>query len=355
VNPATSVALAGVFFAGASLAVPPTPTHVLDTQADQAAKPASVTGPHDPRPQSGGENIATAVVIPALPYGDSGNTCGFLNDYDAVCPFTGSTSPDVVYRYAPSTDTQIEIDLCASSYDTKVFVYENSAGNEVACNDDACGDTGFQSSLTMVPVTAGNVYYIVIDGYGNECGSYDLVVSDVCCCQITCPAGAVVEGEPDCYDGYDDHTNGGCNSTPNVFLPVPCSSDGTTVELCGRYGGFQYGPYDYRDTDWYVVDGTINTSGFTWCLVGESPVIMGYITVQPCAQVSAFDDVLSLSYCEEGCLEVPPGDYWLWVGTSNFGPDVGCSTDYLWTTDGYDCGPVAVQPASWGRIKGGYR
>ena len=58
---------------------------------------------------------------------DVGNTCGFYHDYDEVCPFSGSLSPDVVYAYTPGGNEEITISLCDSYYDTKVYVYENSA------------------------------------------------------------------------------------------------------------------------------------------------------------------------------------------------------------------------------------
>ena len=49
--------------------------------------------------RQGGEDIGTAVVIPAVPFSDAGTTAGYANDYDEVCPYTGSASPDVVYSY----------------------------------------------------------------------------------------------------------------------------------------------------------------------------------------------------------------------------------------------------------------
>jgi hypothetical protein len=96
-----------------------------------------------------GETIETAFVIPYFPFTDSVDTCPFLDDYDEACPYTGSTSPDVVYRYDCQYTRTVDIDLCSSGYDTKVYVYENeyTPGSPYACNDDypGCGplsDTG---------------------------------------------------------------------------------------------------------------------------------------------------------------------------------------------------------------------
>src|SRR5438309_406972 len=55
---------------------------------------------------TGGDDIAHAVVIPSLPYTDSGNTCGFNDDYAFTCPGdpNGSPAPDVVYSFTPASN-----------------------------------------------------------------------------------------------------------------------------------------------------------------------------------------------------------------------------------------------------------
>ncbi len=126
----------------------------------------------------GGEDIATAVAIPGLPFSDTGDTCAFLNDYDEVgvftCPYS-STAADVVYAYAPAGNEIIDIDLGASLYDTKVFVYENSDAVVVGCDDDYYPN--YTSAIFGLELTGGNTYYIVVAGYGSSCGSYDLQVT----------------------------------------------------------------------------------------------------------------------------------------------------------------------------------
>jgi len=126
--------------------------------------------------RTGGDTVASAYPIPGLPFTDTGTTCGFANDYDAVCPYTGSTAPDVVYGYTPPTDQYVTIDLCGSTYDTKVYVFENTVGNVIACNDDYCN---YQSFLSQVPFAAGNTYYIIVDGYAASCGFYVLQMMDL--------------------------------------------------------------------------------------------------------------------------------------------------------------------------------
>lgn len=129
--------------------------------------------------KQGGDTVNDAVVIPSLPFSSSGTTTGYTNNYDEVCPYTGSSAPDVVYAYTPVSNEWIDVSLCQSLFDTKVYIYENTvtAGSPHACNDDACGSDGYKSQLIGVELTGGNTYYIVIDAYGTESGTYFLDVA----------------------------------------------------------------------------------------------------------------------------------------------------------------------------------
>jgi hypothetical protein len=202
------------------------------------------------RSRVGGDTIAGATPIAALPFADTGGTCGYEDDYDEICPYAGSTSPDVVYLYQPLGDQELAIDLCVSSYDTKVYVYEDDAQHLVACNDDAdCGYSGWQSRLEGVLVSAGHAYYIVVDGYGESCGDYQLAVVEFGPC-AECPERHIIENEPPCGDGYVDAFNGGC--TGLGWMPVWDQGDGC-VDVCGRSCTYLYNGLEYRDQDWFVM------------------------------------------------------------------------------------------------------
>jgi len=138
----------------------------------------------------GGETIGTAIPIPALPFVDTGATCDNIDDYDEVCPYTGSTSPDVVYSFTPGANVTVTIDLLGSAYDTKVYVYDAGL-TLIACNDDFHAD--YTSAIEALPLTAGITYYIVIDGYGGDCGDYLLNVSVYAPCVVSCPPGGMPE------------------------------------------------------------------------------------------------------------------------------------------------------------------
>ncbi len=153
--------------------------------------------------RQGGDTCATATeLVGPLPISVSGTTVGYTNDYDEVCPYTTSTAPDVVYMYTPPTDMLLDLSLCdgPTNYDTKMYVYENTCptpGSPYACNDDACVSTAGQSYVSRIlhmPVTGGNTYYIVIDGYGTYSGEYYLTINEyipplgACCMDEVCVA-----------------------------------------------------------------------------------------------------------------------------------------------------------------------
>ncbi|MEZ5063588.1 MAG: hypothetical protein R3B81_02585 [bacterium] len=324
----------------------------LDRDSLIAQKNAAVSGINNPVPNVGGDNIGSAVNIPAIPYNDGGNTCSFLNDYDEVCPYSGSTSPDVVYSYSPAANGAIDVSLCNSLYDTKVYVYENAAGNLIACNDDDCGSDGFKSFLGGVPVSAGNTYYIVVDGYGGDCGDYSLDVTENVPCIVDCPVGGVAEGEVDCFDDYNDVTNGGCNSTPNVFSTIPCDP-GAGLTVCGTYGGFFHSPsgFNYRDTDWYEI--SENNAGVTVCVTGEYDTLTGYLAAD--CSAPAFVESAVIGGCDVACFNIPAGNYWVFVATSGFGSVSGaCGGNYNIAVEGNLC-TVGVEATSWSKIKADHR
>jgi hypothetical protein len=352
-NLATSLMMTLVLSCGTTVFAETSTKDRISVDELEALKAGSVSGVNIPLPNEGGETIATAVSIPVLPYSDGGNTCDNIHDYDAVCPFTGSTSADVVYRLTGS-NIEICISLCNSGYDTKVYVFQNNSSTLIACNDDACGSDGFRSELSCVPLSAGNTYYIVVDGYFGACGTYDMNIVG-CSCGPPCPPGSLLEGEPVCFDGYKDAYNGGCNSTPNVFSSIPCGPSGSTT-MCGEYGGYFHTPsgFDYRDTDWYELDPSAG-AGASVSAAGDYPSLFGYINAALGCAAPFFEDFLQVGSWESANFVLGANPYWFFAATSGFGIGAGaCGGDYLITVENYTCGPVTVEETSWGEIKSKY-
>jgi len=198
-----------------------------------ATKAPSTHSPNVPDPGvilQGGDTIDDATVISSLPFTTQGTNVGYSNDYEEVCPYD-SDSPDVVYAYTPSQDGFMDIDLCVgvTDYDTKLFVYENDEFTLVGCNDDACSSPFFAdyvSKLTSVPISAGQTYYIVVDGYDGDAGNYSIEINPGMEPLDACPsntifgqethqpsdswsAGTSDSGPAEAYLIYENFDNGG--------------------------------------------------------------------------------------------------------------------------------------------------
>jgi hypothetical protein len=266
-----------------------------------------------------GENIASAIQIPYLPYIINGTTCGFANDYDEICPFAGSTSTDVVYKYFADSDIQINIGLCNSSYDTKLFVYDNAytPGSPMACNDDGCGSDYLKSRISNLNLVAGHWYYIVVDGYGSACGTYELDVVETPPCTPYCPTGGIQENEPQILNYGNDVVNGGCNYPPALFSPI---SIGQTI--CGQTNTYYGETGELRDTDWYLLDLTSSADSMEVTLdvlANFNLQIVVLMAPTGCSDYIALGVDTSFA-CRNANLthRLAPGIYYIWIGSSQF-------------------------------------
>jgi len=318
--------------------------------------------PGTPDGREGGEDMATAVVIGSLPFNDDGNTFDNVNDYDAVCPYSGSTSPDVVYSFTPAYDVIVAVDLCGSGYDTKTYIMDG-AMNLIDCNDDAyfddvCGT--YVSLIEGAALMAGTEYFIVIDGYGTDAGDYLVAVTEFIPeppCVLEC--AGLAEGEPALGPAYEDAFNGGCNSpefgAPWGDLTAAGDANGELV-FCGISGWTDTG----RDTDWnYLVLGECGIVEVT--VDAEQLTAVYTLTMTSCDDV-AVDQSMTVGICTPGTFVVQgnPGDViMLWFGAAEFTPPagfVGYEYNYVATITGLDAnGSVATEEVSFDGIKSLYR
>gem|GEM_PF-6030811 len=213
-----------------------------------------------------GENIGNPIVIPSLPYSDSGDTTTFVDDYDEVCPYTGSTSPDVVYEYTPLANQVIDIDLCDSGYDTKVYIYDggHTPGAPYACNDDDstyCTGPAFRSYLNNIALTAGNTYYIVVDGYGGDFGPYDLdIFEDSGSGDTEYPVQVDDDIADDLYPAVDLARDG----SDNVYVVWQSIRDGTITTAAPFY------PATFEADNWNIFFANSSNHGLNWTVVQVS-------------------------------------------------------------------------------------
>ena len=135
-----------------------------------------------------GETCALPIPLVAPAFCLDGCTAGFKDDLNEECPFEGVGGRDVVYRLDPVSDYAVNIDLCPSEFDTKLYIYEGqcgapNAGEALYCNDDFCGVNGWRSRLENVTFEAGQTYYLVVDGYAAaDAGNFTM------CFESACPA-----------------------------------------------------------------------------------------------------------------------------------------------------------------------
>ncbi len=156
-------------------------------------------------------------------------------------------------------------------------------------------------------------------------------------CTVTCDPGKFQENEADCGldpNGLaDDFTNGGCNSTPPIFMTIPCP-----VQVCGSAAYNE--ATQTRDTDWYelVVPPMPlrgqDQKGFTWTIESEFPAEFFILApdpgIDPCGP-----GLLTIAYafghpCEPVTMTAcVPTDatYWFVVAPA-FAEQVDCGSRY---------------------------
>ena len=306
---------------------------VGDFQIEVTDSGVACSGAIECAPTGGGSNDycdgATALTMPATV---AGSTVGATPDSDvsASCG-TSITAPGVWYSIA-GNGNQVTASLCGSAYDTKISVFTGTCDAPVcvAGNDDFCG---LQSEVTFC-ANSGMTYFILVHGYSSSVGNFTLDVSEgaPCECSDLCQAGDTPEGEPDCYDEYDDQFNGGCNTfgTP-AFSDIAC---GDTI--CGTAGTFLFtdpvfGLSEYRDTDWYRF--TLGTSQIvTWTVTGNFPTLLGIVDtggIDAGAGVTAFYASAVADPCTEGQVSalLPAGTWYLFVAPADFS-GIACGSEY---------------------------
>jgi hypothetical protein len=294
-----------------------------------------------PGDRQGGDTILDAVLVTLPVINGSGTTAGFNDDYDEVCPYTNSTSPDVVYT-AIGDGGGWDIDLLGSTYDTKVYVYDENLAL-VACNDDFYSD--FVSKIENAPLMNGVQYFIVVDGYGGDFGNYVINITPYEACALDCPAGAELEGEPPLVDQYQDEYNGGCNSPE---FGNPFGSINSSV-FCGVSGWYSNNGVETRDTDWYTI--VVPADGF-FEVIGdaEQPTFMFELGPTNCDGVAVIQNV-TIGPCTEGTMTIPGAvgsTIWFWVGPTTF---AGPVNEYDYVLFSNLEGTIATEEHSWTGVK----
>ncbi len=224
-----------------------------------------------------------------------------------------------IYEFTPTVSGDYSLKVTSTNGYYADYFWKTSLCNDTGwiCIDDLSGPV----ALGTLPLTAGITYYLLIDAESTDTVIHEFYIGSPPE-PIVCPPGAILEGEPECYSGYVDSYNGGCNSTPNVFqtLTQCCGI------ICGKTGVFD----SSRDTDWYELTTTTSTQ-IDISLTSESYIILYLIDGNvDCTQPDIIaDDIAYTGDTARISSTVGAGTWWIWVGTDL--DNWPCSTQYILT------------------------
>ncbi len=219
-----------------------------------------------PGPPTGA--CASPTVVPPEGGTFSGTTHG-ASTQSSSCGATG-TSPENAYAWTPGVSGVATIETCsttATTYDTVLYVRGAScSGAELACNDDTpgCGTTTdvsnpHRGSRLKPTVTAGQTYFIFVDGYGGSLGAYSLHIappievppqSGTCAQPIAIPAaGGTFTGTTTGSSALASNCGATGSSPELVYAWTPSDSGVATIATCSATA-------TTYDTVLYVRDGS---------------------------------------------------------------------------------------------------
>jgi hypothetical protein len=224
----------------------------------------------------------------------------------------------------------------------------NNLDIDIKITDASCniltGADGICNAPTYAPndfqwtCTTNGTYYVILAPY-NSYATHNCIGTSaetftmqyykeatVPVVPVVCPANAtIIENEPDCYAEYVDATNGGCNSTPNVFTELTGCKD----VVCGKSGTYTLAGADNRDTDWYRLVLTGSTT-VNMKVVADFPLsIIVADETAGCAGVT----VITSTTANAGdtaylTTTFGPGTLIYWVGPSVY-TGVPCGSNYV--------------------------
>ncbi|MFM9986547.1 MAG: GEVED domain-containing protein [Flavobacteriales bacterium] len=149
----------------------------------------------------------------------TGSTANASNEGIPSCYFGGTqTSPGVWYSFLSGGETY-QLDLGGSDFDTKLSVYSGTCGALVCEAGDDDSGPGLTSHIDLA-TSAGNIYYVMVHGFGSATGNYILSATCVTPPAFDSPGGAInipLAGNayPNC--GQISGTTVGCYDSPQDF------------------------------------------------------------------------------------------------------------------------------------------
>ena len=155
-----------------------------------------------------GNTISTALPSGTLPFSTTGDNLAANCWTSTYAGPNNQSSPDVWYAITTECAGELNINVCTSGFDTYAHLLDAN-GIHIASNDDEPQPGCYfrSSSFTDIPVAGNSTYYLVIEGWSSNTGTFTL-------------SGSLTPSDTD-GDGTCD-TNDGCPSDPDKIAPGQC-------------------------------------------------------------------------------------------------------------------------------------
>ena len=117
------------------------------------------------------------------------------------------------YSISLPTSGTLNLVMCDSDFDTDLSIHDPTTGDILYCDDDSCGAPGYQSTLQVLGIDAGD-YIIRIGGWNEAVGNYVLESTFV----------GIIDCNGNGTDDADDIANGSSSDVNGNGIPDDCES-----------------------------------------------------------------------------------------------------------------------------------
>lgn len=191
------------------------------------------TGCGTNRPTQFGETRAPTVAPtgPQMLQGDI--TCGQIVTGTTERPGTssiGNDAPDHIWHFTLAQATEVTFDGCNSSFDTWIRIWDRDLTEEYAEGDDSSSCPYTTRSRLAYTLAAGD-YSVIMEGYGNEAGTYIMEMSMAMGCPTTdrptsSPAAIPTITGVGCHDNHQYcpvwARQGHCSGDHSNYMTAEC-------------------------------------------------------------------------------------------------------------------------------------
>jgi uncharacterized repeat protein (TIGR01451 family) len=196
-----------------------------------------------------GQVCESAIQITSIPYFTNDTTGNYGDDYNGSPGSSGcgTQSPylngdDVVYAFTATDNIPVTITMTPTSQWSGIFVYNSCANIGVSCVAGV-GNINSTPRIIVLPVTAGQTYYIVISTWGTttvtQSVGYNLTVVKNTCTNFSASFSVV----PNCANGSQFFASANITSMGTATSIVATSNQGGVSQTISTLGAIQFGPY----------------------------------------------------------------------------------------------------------------